>query len=64
MTLVSNTSITNSETAEILAEGTVSITAIDLVIDELANDSFDILNGDANSLFVNFSGLIEIELNS
>ena len=64
VTLVSNTSITNSETAEILAEGTVSITAIDLVIDELANDSFDILNGDANSLFVNFSGLIEIELNS
>ena len=60
--LVSSSTITDAETSDILAEGTVSITALDLMIEELANDSFDVLNGD-ESLFVNFSGLIEIVLN-
>ena len=60
--LVSSSTVTDSESSEILAEGSVSITAIDLMIEELANESFDVLNGD-ESLFVNFSGLIEIVLN-
>lgn len=55
LTFIANGSVIDSVTDEILAEGDVTISAIDLIIGDLAGDSFDIINGD-ETISVSFTG--------
>jgi hypothetical protein len=60
--LATTGNLTDEPTAETRIQNQASLTGVDVIIGELADDCFDIINGDESDLFVTASGINDVTL--